>query len=132
MEKFIENLKSLRRKSGLSQAQLSIKLGVGRQNYCNWESGRSMPKLCDVVKIAKHYQYLVDDLLGGDVWLSPEERPKDKDSGRIRIWLYCETKKTISSGEGTFKNGKYYLDGVDVTKTVKKWLPIPKNPGTKL
>ena len=132
MEKLIENIKSLRRKSGKSQAKLSKEIGVDRQIYCNWEAGRTKPKVCDVVKLSKHYQISVGDLLGGTVWLDPSQRPEKPESGRLRIWIYCETDKSITSGEGTFKNGKYYLDGKDVTRDVKKWQPIPMNPGTTL
>ena len=49
IERFIEvkhkklELKEIRKKTGLTQAQFAEKLGVRRATICDWENGKSIP-----------------------------------------------------------------------------------------
>lgn len=52
-----------REKSGLSQAEVAEKLGVTGPAVCQWEKGKTYPKLPMLRKIAKIYGCTVDELV---------------------------------------------------------------------
>lgn len=62
---FSENIKSARKKKGISQQQLADELGVCRSSVAKYETGISMPhakninKLCRILNIT--YDELFDD-----------------------------------------------------------------------
>lgn len=62
-EKLGERLIAFRNRKGLSQDELSEKLGVSRQSISNWENGSSQPSIDFVKKLAEIYEISVDDLL---------------------------------------------------------------------
>ena len=59
-----ENIKSFRKKKGLSQEELAIKLNVVRQTVSKWELGLSVPDAEILIKLADFYEVSVDYLLG--------------------------------------------------------------------
>lgn len=56
-----------REKSGLSQAEVAEKLGVTGAAVCQWEKGKTYPKLPMLRKIAKIYGCTVDELVEEEV-----------------------------------------------------------------
>lgn len=60
-----ERIQKLRKSAGMSQEQLSEKLGVSRQAVSKWETGESQPELDKVVKLAEIFGVTADELLGG-------------------------------------------------------------------
>ncbi len=95
-EKFGERLIAFRNRKGLSQDELSQKLGVSRQSISNWENGSSQPSIEFVKKLSEIYEVTVDDLLNVDKSVEDcykkkeestfkkEEKPNNKGS-HIRI-----------------------------------------------
>ena len=57
-------LKSRRKKMGLSQEEVAKKLGVHNTTYGNWELGKTEPSLNDLVKLADLMNVSTDELLG--------------------------------------------------------------------
>ncbi len=57
-------LKDLRKKSGISQNELALRLGVTQQAVGKWESGRSSPDPSTVARIAEILDTTTDYLLG--------------------------------------------------------------------
>ena len=95
-EKFGERLIAFRNKKGLSQDELSQKLGVSRQSISNWENGTSQPSIEFVKKLSEIYEVTVDDLLNCDKSIEDcykkkeestfkKEEKKDDRGSRIRI-----------------------------------------------
>ena len=62
-----DNLKILRKKNGLSQEELSIKLNVVRQTISKWESGLSVPDAEMLISISKIFQVPVSEILGENI-----------------------------------------------------------------
>lgn len=60
---FRHNLIRLRDKSGLSQEQLAEMLGVSRTAVAKWEAGYGMPKLKNLVTLAKLFSVSLDELI---------------------------------------------------------------------
>ena len=60
---FGNRLYQLRRKAGLSQAQLGKKVGVSNKAVSKWENGQAMPGLDIVHKLADVLSVSVDQLL---------------------------------------------------------------------
>ena len=61
-ERFICNVKSIRKARGLSQSQLAKLAGVQRQAIYDLESGRYMPNTSVALRLAKHLDCKVEDL----------------------------------------------------------------------
>ena len=62
-EKLGNRLYELRKKSGLSQEELSEKLNVSRQAVSKWECGESLPDTDNLITIAKLYGVSIDELI---------------------------------------------------------------------
>ena len=55
-------LKELRKQSGLTQEELSLKLGISRVNYTRYEIGQVRPDYETLVKIADFYDVSLDEI----------------------------------------------------------------------
>ena len=64
---FSENLKSLRKRKGLSQEELAIRLNVVRQTISKWEKGLSVPDADMLIRIAEILETSVSGLLGAKI-----------------------------------------------------------------
>ena len=62
-----DNLKILRKNSGLSQEELSIKLNVVRQTISKWEQGLSVPDAEMLISISEVFKTPVSDILGENI-----------------------------------------------------------------
>lgn len=60
-----ENIKKYRRLRGLTQQELAEKLFVTAQNVSKWETGKSMPELENLCRLAEALGVSVDTLLSG-------------------------------------------------------------------
>ena len=86
---FSEKLRSLRKKSGLSQEQLAEHLNVSRQAVSKWESGISTPESDKLIAIGEYFGVSIDYLLkGGDASLTESaERSNPPKAGGRAAWL---------------------------------------------
>ena len=62
-----ENIKTIRKSKGLSQAELAIKLNVVRQTISKWEQGLSVPDSNMLISISEVLETPVSTLLGETV-----------------------------------------------------------------
>lgn len=69
-----DNIKSLRKRKGLSQEELAIKLNVVRQTISKWEQGLSVPDSEMLIKISEIFEVSVSTLLGENI---PESKIDD-------------------------------------------------------
>ena len=58
-----DNLIMLRNMHGLSQEEISEKIGISRQAYAKWESGATVPDVEKCKALADYYGVTVDSLL---------------------------------------------------------------------
>ncbi len=63
---FGSNLKQLRKKKGLSRAQLALEISYSEKAIEKWEMGGSIPPVTTVCKLASFFQISVDALLHND------------------------------------------------------------------
>lgn len=62
-----ENIKTIRKSKGLSQAELAIKLNVVRQTISKWEQGLSVPDSNMLISLSEVLETSVGTLLGETV-----------------------------------------------------------------
>ena len=65
MNEFGELLYSLRKESGMTQAELAQKLGVTNKAVSKWETGEAMPETSLLLPISRIFGVTVDELLNG-------------------------------------------------------------------
>lgn len=61
------SLVTARKKSGLSQEEVAEKLGVSRQTISKWETGETLPDICQSKRLAVLYRLSLDELIDFDV-----------------------------------------------------------------
>lgn len=69
---FSERLKDLRKQVGLTQVDVTEKLGISQPAYASWERGVKKPTQENLVKIAKILNVSVDYLVGNSEEKSDE------------------------------------------------------------
>ncbi len=62
-----QKLKHFRQEKGLTQLELSEKMGVSRQTLSNWENSRTLPDGQSLVYLADAYGVSMDELVGRQV-----------------------------------------------------------------
>lgn len=61
------NLKRLRRERMMSQEMLASKLHIKRQTVSSYETGRSLPDIFILIKMADIFEVTLDELVGRNV-----------------------------------------------------------------
>lgn len=64
---FHEKLRDLRKKFGYTQADVSYRLNIQRQTYCNYENASRTPPLEIIVALSELYNVSVDYLVSGSI-----------------------------------------------------------------
>jgi len=62
--KIAERLLEARTKMGISASEVARRLEEAPQHYANWESGKNVPRISTLIKIAKVLNVSVDWLIG--------------------------------------------------------------------
>lgn len=73
-----KRLVTLRKKKGLSQAELAEAIKVSRQAISRWEVGSAIPSADNLMWLSKFYEVSMDELMGvavGDGQEKSEEKP---------------------------------------------------------
>ncbi len=76
-----KKLKEARVNAGLTQEQLAQKIMVSRQTISNWENGKSLPDIINIMNLSDLYQISLDDLLKGDPKMK-EKMEKDVNAAK--------------------------------------------------
>lgn len=105
-----DNIKFLRKKSGLSQEDLAEKMRVSRQSIAKWENGSTMPDVIKCVELSVIFNTTVDALVNysfeKDAVNPQEEEGKYifgiievDDAGKIEIPMQAREVFNISNGD---------------------------------
>ncbi len=62
-KKFCQNLKALRKASGVTQKDVAAHLNVVESCYANWEQGRTEPNIEMLRKLSQYYEVSLDELV---------------------------------------------------------------------
>ena len=62
--KFCEIFLDLRKENGLTQEEISKKVGFAKNTVCAWEKGRAQPNFETLIELAKIFNVTTDYLLG--------------------------------------------------------------------
>ncbi len=73
-----------RKKLGLSQEELSEKLGVSRQSVSKWESGQAKPEVDKLIQMSQLFRISLDELVINSKPVSAPNSPKQFSSKNIR------------------------------------------------
>ena len=63
---FKDQIKEIRKKEGLTQEELALKLSVTRQAVSNWETGKNLPDIEILINISNVFNISLDQLIKGD------------------------------------------------------------------
>lgn len=77
MSKFNERIKELRNRKNISQAVIAEYLGITKQAYSLYETGKREPDYETLLKIGEYFSVSVDYLLGNSDIPKTEELPEE-------------------------------------------------------
>lgn len=80
---FKERLQELRKKSGMTQEQLSDRLHISRTAVSKWESGRGMPNIEALKNLSALFSVSLDELLTGKELLDAAESEGRERAGKL-------------------------------------------------
>ena len=60
-------MKAVRKQTGMTQKQVSVRLGVVESCYANWEQGRTEPSISSLRTLCVVFGVTADDLLNGEM-----------------------------------------------------------------
>lgn len=63
---FKDQIREIRKKEGLTQEELALKLSVTRQAVSNWETGKNLPDIEILINISSVFNISLDQLIKGD------------------------------------------------------------------
>lgn len=81
-----ENLTILRKRKGITQAELAEKFNYSDKAVCRWEHGDTLPDINVLYAICEFYDITMNDLVDPDFSYREFEKPI-KESTSYRIWL---------------------------------------------
>lgn len=81
---FGDQIKNLRKQTGLTQDQFAEKLHVTRQAISNWENNRNLPDLAMLIQISQVFSISLDDLIVGDKQMTQIAKKLVKDTDENR------------------------------------------------
>ncbi len=106
---FNMNLYYLRKKKGLSQEDLALKLNVARQTVSKWELGDTIPDMDKLIALSKIFEVSIDELVGKSDIIE-ESNIAEKPGQRKIHYEYASSKKLfglplihINIGFGIYK-----------------------------
>ncbi len=73
----MNNIKELRKQSGLSQKQLAEKLGINQTSVCRWEQNLALPETKNLLVLAEIFNVSTDYLLGVSQYHFPANVGRD-------------------------------------------------------
>lgn len=91
---FQENLKVLRKKKGMTQEELAVRLNVVRQTVSKWEKGLSVPDSDLLVKLAEVLDVPVSRLLGAEIEDEAQSDALTEQLSRINEQLAIKNRTT--------------------------------------
>lgn len=62
---FCNNLKAVRKQSGMTQKQVAEELSVVESCYANWEQGRTEPSIVMLRSLGRIFDVSIDELING-------------------------------------------------------------------
>ena len=80
-----ENIKRLRKASGLTQAELAAKMGTIQKVISDYENGRAKPPRDRLPLLARIFGTTVDQLLGHDALAQPQAKPINKNKRTAKL-----------------------------------------------
>ena len=69
----LKNLRILREKKGITQIKLSTELGISQELVSQYELGKSIPTIGNLLKIADYFNVSMDYLLGREQFLTQKD-----------------------------------------------------------
>ena len=86
-ERIAKNLIVCRKSAGLTQAELAEKINYSDKSVSKWESGNGIPDVYTLLQIADLYGITLNDLVGSESAILPQQAPAKKTGLRILIML---------------------------------------------
>ena len=96
-----KRIKEMRKRSGMTQAELAEKLGITDRAVSKWENGRGMPELSLLKPLSEELGVTINEILSGERIQS--ERYLDKlEENMINTIEYSEEQKEKSDIIGSY------------------------------
>jgi len=95
-----KNILFLRKKLKLTQAEMPVRIDVGRATWSNYENGHSEPEIDKIIGIAEYFGVSIDDLLTVDIGANVHLNGKDgegKNGKNVHLNVHANVLDTQNS-----------------------------------
>ena len=123
-----ENIRSLRKKQGLTQEQLAEMLGVTPGAVYKWEAKLSIPDISIIVELADFFDVSVDVLLGYDI----KGKSRAEALARIKNYVLDHNKECFIESEKALKKYPNSFDVVIVAADCYRLFGFSENDSAAL
>lgn len=123
-----ENIRSLRKKQGLTQEQLAEMLGVTPGAVYKWEAKLSIPDISIIVELADFFDVSVDVLLGYDI----KGKSRAEALDRIKNYVLAHDKECLTESEKALKKYPNHFDVVIVAADCYRLFGFSENDSATL
>ena len=123
-----ENIRSLRKKQGLTQEQLAEMLGVTPGAVYKWEAKLSIPDISIIVELADFFDVSVDVLLGYDI----KGKSSTEALARIKNYVLAHDKNCLTESEKALKKYPNNFEVVIVAADCYRLFGISENSSALL
>lgn len=118
-----ENIRSLRKKQGLTQEQLAEMLGVTPGAVYKWEAKLSVPDISLIIELADFFDVSIDVLLGYDI----KGKSRTEALARIKNYVLAHDRECLSESEKALKKYPNNFDVVIVAADCYRLFGISEN-----
>lgn len=110
------NIKTLRRKRGMSQEELARLIGLNRGNIASYENGTAEPKICNLLKLSRVFGVSILDLTAKNLEEHPDH-PVNKEQVFLPAVLNQEQLEQFGDKARMLES---YLEGLHKCYSYKK------------
>lgn len=103
-------LKDKRKQLGFTQEEISNQLRVSRQTISNWETGKSVPDIYNLIALSDLYSLTLDELIKEDIKMVANIKRESKEKKYLKVTMLISVVGLITFGLSFLMSASHLTD----------------------